>query len=152
MTHEEKVTRREALKAKCQAFDDAWEYWITHCTDDGSPAMHFLKELLYAIIDGECDTDKIFIVHETYDNGESYEDHEQYESIAAIFTTEKKAKEYIANLKANATYGNYEPWIEGNPYQSSVIKCERAFYRGLRHNYEQLWDTIEERSVNKHDT
>lgn len=44
----------EQLK-KCQAFDNAWDYWIKYCTDDGSAAMYYLKELLYAIIDGEID-------------------------------------------------------------------------------------------------
>jgi len=49
-----RVKRMEQLK-KCQAFDNAWDYWIKYCTDDGSAAMYYLKELLYAIIDGEID-------------------------------------------------------------------------------------------------
>lgn len=54
MTQEEKVRRREALKKNCHAFENAWEYWVTKCTDDGSTAMYLLKNLLYAVIEGEC--------------------------------------------------------------------------------------------------
>ena len=54
--------------------------------------------------------ERIYIVYENYNNGGAYDAEYKYSTISKIFSTEEKAKEYIASLEV--PYGNLEGFVE----------------------------------------
>ena len=113
------MTRMEELKAKCKAFDDAWDYWIKYCTEDGSTAMHFLKKLLYAIIDGEIDNKQEGKIEAFERDAES----DLMHSIGMLRPTELKRGMYVPSSEllevVPDSNGNCTERIDGNLY----VRC-----------------------------
>ena len=118
MTTKYRVKRMEELKAKCEAFDDAWDYWMKHCTDDGSAAMYCLKKLLYAIIDGEIDNKQ-----EGKIEAFKYDDNGYPQSLGMLLPTELAEDMYVADTSLLPVVadgnGNATKYIEGNLY----VRC-----------------------------
>ena len=92
---------------------------------------------------------KAYLVMCHYENGESWEDGEVRDSVAAVASTEEKAKVFIANINPD----DYEltqyqdKWDEENPYPNR-IKAERVFSEHTRGKmYAVLSFSIHERKM-----
>ena len=128
MTTKYRTKRMEELKAKCQAFDDAWDYWIRYCTNDGGAAMYCLKKLLYAIIDGELDNKvegKIEAFERDIDSGLMH-------SIGMLYPTELKRGMYIPSGELLEVIpdsnGNCTEHIDGNLYVRCISEYDDDAY------------------------
>lgn len=89
----------------------------------------------------------VYLIEHHYDNGESYEDHRESNSIYAVAPTEEKAKEWIANYNPNDDEDDEPRWVEDKILDTWGIEKQFCKQHDYDDDYEWQWFTIKPMKV-----